>query len=318
MTSQEVRALIDAKIKGQGTNVDAGSVLPAILNGILDLIDSGGGGGTSDAVQYVPQTLNEAQQMQARKNQGLYYKEETEGIVEKTTEVPDDFRAAFFDTLGESIPDEVWNNAVAVSGLVKVSNDTPSRNDFISLVYTEYDEGEVDYSEEVSLVGSDTVEINGDYYNIYYGNGYYCLKPDYAESGDGTDNKFLVVTEDSGVDLTLSSNVIAEMPGISSTTVHLSKGLYVDERYGIESAHIVTTTQVKYNYDGIVTVYNNPIESGFTGAVSYKEEQSLVKSEQMQARKNQGLYYSDIIPEQLIVEWDGNTDGLIWIDEKEG
>lgn len=77
MTSQEVRALIDAKIKGQGTNVDAGSVLPAILNGILDLIDSGGGGGTSDAVQYIPQELTETQQMQARKNQGLYYSEET-------------------------------------------------------------------------------------------------------------------------------------------------------------------------------------------------------------------------------------------------
>lgn len=76
MTRQEVRALIDAKIKGQGTNVDAGSVLPAILNGILDLIDSGGGGGTSDAVQYIPQELTESQQMQARKNQGLYYEEE--------------------------------------------------------------------------------------------------------------------------------------------------------------------------------------------------------------------------------------------------
>lgn len=75
MTSQEVRALIDAKIKGQGTNVDAGSVLPAILNGILDLIDSGGGGGTSDAVQYIPQELTSPQQMQARKNQGLYYSE---------------------------------------------------------------------------------------------------------------------------------------------------------------------------------------------------------------------------------------------------
>lgn len=72
MTSSEVRALIDAKIKGQGTNVDAGSVLPVILNGILDLIDEGGGG-TSDAVQYVPQDLTESEQMQARKNQGLYY-----------------------------------------------------------------------------------------------------------------------------------------------------------------------------------------------------------------------------------------------------
>ena len=38
MSKQEITALIAAKIEGQGTNVDAGSVLPAILNGILDLI----------------------------------------------------------------------------------------------------------------------------------------------------------------------------------------------------------------------------------------------------------------------------------------
>lgn len=74
MTKEEVKALIKAKIEGQGSAIDAASVLPAILNGILDLID-GGGGGTSDAVQYIPQELTESQQMQARKNQGLYYKE---------------------------------------------------------------------------------------------------------------------------------------------------------------------------------------------------------------------------------------------------
>jgi hypothetical protein len=75
MTKEELKALIKAKIEGQGTNVDAGSVLPAILNGILDLID--GGGGASDAVKYTEQTLTEVQQMQARKNQGLYYTETT-------------------------------------------------------------------------------------------------------------------------------------------------------------------------------------------------------------------------------------------------
>lgn len=32
-----------------------------------------GGGGTSDAVQYIPQELTESQQMQARKNLGVYY-----------------------------------------------------------------------------------------------------------------------------------------------------------------------------------------------------------------------------------------------------
>lgn len=43
MTKAEIQALIASKIEGQGTNVDAGSVLPAILNGILDLIPASGG-----------------------------------------------------------------------------------------------------------------------------------------------------------------------------------------------------------------------------------------------------------------------------------
>jgi len=45
-------------------------------------------------------------------------------------------------------------------------------------------------------------------------------------------------------------------------------------------------------------------------AITYTE-QELTEEQKMQARKNQGLYYSEIIPDQLIVEWDGNTDGLI-------
>ena len=42
MTKEEIKALIDAKIAGQGSAVDVGSALPAILNGILELAASGG------------------------------------------------------------------------------------------------------------------------------------------------------------------------------------------------------------------------------------------------------------------------------------
>lgn len=38
MTIDEIRALIGAKIAGQGSAVDAGGALPAILDGILDII----------------------------------------------------------------------------------------------------------------------------------------------------------------------------------------------------------------------------------------------------------------------------------------
>lgn len=44
MTKDELKALIAAKIQGQGTAVDAASALPTILNGIIDAIPEGGGG----------------------------------------------------------------------------------------------------------------------------------------------------------------------------------------------------------------------------------------------------------------------------------
>lgn len=43
-----------------------------------------GGGGTSNAVQYIPQELTESQQMQARENLGVYSKEETENYINNT------------------------------------------------------------------------------------------------------------------------------------------------------------------------------------------------------------------------------------------
>lgn len=38
MTKDEIKALVAAKIAGQGSAIDAASVLPAILNGIIDAI----------------------------------------------------------------------------------------------------------------------------------------------------------------------------------------------------------------------------------------------------------------------------------------
>ena len=141
MTSQEVRALIDAKIKGQGTNVDAGSVLPAILNGILDLIDSGGGGGTSDAVQYITQILTEPQQMQARKNQGLYY---SEGGGEDVTLTWDG------DTTGLE----------TIAELYKVSEDAPSASEVKSVSMIQNGAGQ---TYEVGVAPAQIVEFDGGY-----------------------------------------------------------------------------------------------------------------------------------------------------------
>ena len=42
MTKEEIQALIDAKIAGQGSAIDIGGALPAILGGILELATQSG------------------------------------------------------------------------------------------------------------------------------------------------------------------------------------------------------------------------------------------------------------------------------------
>lgn len=50
------------------------------------------------------------------------------------------------------------------------------------------------------------------------------------------------------------------------------------------------------------------------GAVSYNE-QELTEEQQMQARKNQDLYYSELIPGQTI-SWDGTITDRDWFEFK--
>ncbi len=63
--------------KGEVRDIDGRLLLPE-LEGRARLFERNlaGGGGTSDAVQYIPQELTESQQMQARKNLGVYYTED--------------------------------------------------------------------------------------------------------------------------------------------------------------------------------------------------------------------------------------------------
>lgn len=97
ITKEQIIALIDAKIAGQGSAVDVGGALPAILKGLADM------GISSD--------MSETEQMQARKGLGLYY-EET-GVGEKT--------ASYTDEQEEP------------SGLWKISDDTPSKDDIVGV-----------------------------------------------------------------------------------------------------------------------------------------------------------------------------------------
>ena len=97
ITKEQIVALINAKIAGQGSAVDVGGALPAILKGLADM------GISSD--------MAETEQMQARKDLGLYYEETTTG--EKT--------ASYTDEQEEP------------SGLWKISDDTPSKDDVVGV-----------------------------------------------------------------------------------------------------------------------------------------------------------------------------------------
>lgn len=55
MTAQEIQALINAKIAGQGSAVDVGGALPQILSGILELAQAGGDATKPIILSGVPQ-----------------------------------------------------------------------------------------------------------------------------------------------------------------------------------------------------------------------------------------------------------------------
>ena len=100
MTKEQIAALIAAKIAGQGSMVDIGGALPEIL--------------TALAENGISTDMTVAEQMQARKNLGLYYEETTTG--EKTVQYTDEVHT---DT--------------APANYAKISDDTPSKDDIISI-----------------------------------------------------------------------------------------------------------------------------------------------------------------------------------------
>ena len=71
-----------------------------------------------------------------------------------------------------------------------------------------------------------------------------------------------------------------------------------------EAVMVDNNTSVSSKIASLETNSGNPVKY---------VSQALTEEQQMQARKNQGLYYTETTPEQLIAEWDGDTEaeGLI-------
>lgn len=69
----------------------------------------------------------------------------------------------------------------------------------------------------------------------------------------------------------------------------------------------------------LVRILEQALEGGGGGDTSKlisTEPQELTEEQQMQAKKNQGLYYSETVPEQTI-SWDGDTTGRNWFKYKQ-
>lgn len=116
ITKTQIVDLIRKKIAGQGSAVDVGGALPAILEGLANM------GISSD--------MSETEQMQARKDLGLYY-EET-GIGEKTAKYNG-------ESGSQTMPGyyQVSEDAPEISDIIKVIFNGNVQDDFATLVQTD-------------------------------------------------------------------------------------------------------------------------------------------------------------------------------------
>ena len=307
MTRQEIQVLIDTKIAGQGTAVDAGSVLPVILSGILDLIEQGGGG-TSDAVQYIPQELTEAQQMQARKNQDIYNTMTmvdtddfngaiNEPYVDPGTGVPYDWFGPY--KMGSAYGGFVFADVPLSPGYVVVSENGFKINGKDPIITSgENWEMMVDPDNNNSILVKTTANfvsvrtkfgtISFPYSGLYASGELYIEQQEYEGEIIYYFNAYVSSFSEN---LTVSLDVVTQVPYKYIPTQ--SVGSSADDQ------HFPTAKNV-YDY-----IRNN----SNTGAVRYDINQSLSDSNKMRARKNQGLYYSERSSTTTVYPafvWDGN------------
>lgn len=225
------------------------------------------------------QNLTEAQQMQARKNQGLYYKE-GEGYV-VTTEDPTNWYESYMKP--DDLTEQQFNESSNIDhSYFKVSNDVPSKEDFIS-AYISGDgmDAEIALDDPSNI----TVTVQGQSIPLTYvdEDGYYML------TIGGEDPIFIVVTNAED-DL-----VINDCP--------VSNGIYCSYSIAHENnnTNVELSVHVTYNA-GNLTIEKIPSE--FVESASYSEDQNLTTAQKMKSRINQGLYATTTINDTFTFDGD--------------
>lgn len=224
--------MINAKIKGQGSAIDIGGALPAILGGLNEQ--------AFKAVSVNSTDMSEADQMQVRKNLGLYY------------ETPEETNTVNGSDEGQ-IYEQPGGNTYK-----HISDDTPSPSKIKAVIR-----------------GGEEVEYNINDSSLPQ--GYFFVEIGYNPA-------FLII--------------VTEYPGFPG----FPKGIYV-ATYPAES--------MEYSLEYITAdAYVDKIpekflpEMGTSDAVQYIP-QELTETQQMQARKNLGLYYEETTTERLEYDPDG-------------
>lgn len=165
MTQQEIQALIDAKIKGQGTAIDAGSALPPILTGLNEM--------AGKAVSPDSTDMSEADQMAVRKNLGLYYETPEEDNTVQYDGNPDGkelYKDGALVRLSENIPSEADILAVDKNGEeITATFETIGDNDSFLIK-----------DESISIFVIIAGEETGDYEGLPTGIYGYTAHPEYA------------------------------------------------------------------------------------------------------------------------------------------
>lgn len=180
----------------------------------------GGGGDATDAIKYTEQTLNESQQMQARKNQGLYYEEE--GIGDKTITLgndvypPDDWKEYAFGA--------VRMDVLSSDIFIKMSDDIPS----------------VDEWKDITQYGQSL-----DNYTFTEGEGYYIITEDYG--GGDTVDIIIVVSDENGASIPNIGNAQSE-------GIYVASSVYTGKSYNKEDWAFQNWDLDSITYEGTTTV----------------------------------------------------------------